>query len=76
MLLTRLIPTVGDYYSILRQCPEKKGSSFEYMPNAMYKYRDVICDLAQLNTQAPPPRMWLESVFSTILDLQSHPYIE
>ena len=39
MLPLKMIPIVGNYYSILRQRPGKQSDAFEYMPNAKYAYR-------------------------------------
>jgi hypothetical protein len=41
MLPLRMIPIVGDYYTILRHGPGKQSDAFEYMPNATYAYRHV-----------------------------------
>ncbi len=69
------IKLVGNYYSVLRQRPNK-GNSYEYMPNEVYPYHLVKRDLAQLNIEVLPSRMWVETVFANTTDLQLHPYIE
>ena len=75
MLPLRMIPIVGDYYSILRQRPTKQSDAFEYMPNAKYAYRRVKRDLAQLNVDVLPSRMWHENPTQAIPDEQLHPYV-
>jgi len=75
MLPLRMIPIVGDYYSILRQRPAKQSDAFEYMPNAKYAYRRVKRDLAQLNVDVLPSRMWHENPTQAIPDEQLHPYV-
>jgi hypothetical protein len=75
LLPTTTIKLVGNYYSVLRQRPTK-GSPYEYMPNETYPYRLVKRDLAQLNIEVLPSRMWVETVFANTTDPQLHPYIE
>ena len=74
MLPLRMITIVGDYYTILRQRPGKQSDVFEYMPNATYAYRHVKRDLAQLNVEVFPSRMWHENPTQAIHDEQLHPY--
>ncbi len=69
-----MIPIVGDYYRILRQRPGKQSDVFEYMPNAKYAYKHVKRDLAQLNVEVFPSRMWHENPTQAIHDEQLHPY--
>ena len=75
MLPLRMIPIVGNYYSILRQRPGKQSDAFEYMPNAKYAYRHVKRDLAHLNVEVFPSRLWHESPTQHIPDEQLHPYV-
>ncbi len=75
MLPLRVIPMVGNYYSILRQRPGKHSDAFEYMPNAKYAYRQVKRDLAHLNVEVLPSRMWHENPTQTVPDEQLHPYV-
>ena len=75
MLPLRMIPIVGNYYSILRQRPTKQRDAFEYMPNPKYGYRQVKRDLAQLNVDVFPSRMWHENPTQAIPDEQLHPYV-
>ncbi len=44
------------------------------MPNATYAYRHVKRDLAQLNVEVFPSRMWHENPTQAIHDEQLHPY--
>ncbi len=53
LLPTTTIKLVGNYYSVLRQRPNK-GNSYEYMPNEVYSYHVVKRDLAQLNIEVLP----------------------
>ncbi len=76
MLPLRMVPIVGNYYSILRQRPGKQSDAFEYMPNAKYAYRHVKRDLAHLNVEVLPSRMWYENPTQTIPDEQLHPHVE
>ncbi len=46
------------------------------MPNAKYSYRVVKRNLAQLDIEVFPSRMWVESVFQNTTDPQMHQYIE
>ncbi len=46
------------------------------MPNGKYSYRVVKRNLAQLNIEVFPSRMWVESIFQNTTDPQIHPYIE
>jgi hypothetical protein len=46
------------------------------MPNETYSYHVVKRDLAQLNIEVDPSRMWVETVFANTTDPQLHPYIE
>jgi hypothetical protein len=73
-----MIKLVGNYYYALRQRPyiQGKPTKFEYMPNAKYSYRVVKRNLAQLDIEVLPSRMWLETVFQNTTDPQMHPYIE
>jgi hypothetical protein len=74
-----MIKLVGNYYSVLRQRPFKdrnKASPYEYMPNGKYSYRVVKRNLAQLDIEVFPSRMWVETVFQNTTDPQMHPYIE
>jgi hypothetical protein len=75
LLPTSTIKLVGNYYSVLRQRPTK-GSPYEYMPDGKYSYRVVKRNLAQLNIEVYPSRMWVESVFQNTTDPQMHPYVE
>ena len=76
MLPLRMIPIVGDYYTVLRQRPGKQSDAFEYMSNAKYAYKHVKRDLAQLNVEIFPSRMWHENPTQAIPDEQLlHPYV-
>ncbi len=46
------------------------------MPSEMYPYHVVKQDLAQLDIEVNPSRMWVETVFVNTTDPQLHPYIE
>ncbi len=79
LLPPSMIKLVGNFYSTLRQRPfndRNKPSPYEYMPNAKYSYHVVKRNLAQLNIEVFPSRMWVESVFQNTTDPQIHPYIE
>ena len=78
LLTPVMIKLVGNYYYALRQRPYTQGkpTKFEYMPNAKYSYRVVKRNLAQLDIEVLPSRMWLETVFQNTTDPQMHPYIE
>jgi hypothetical protein len=71
-----MIVQVGNYYHCLRQRPDKKGNSFEYVPNKKYAYRDVKLTLAQLKISVPPTKMWSEAPLSVLNDQMLHPYTE
>ncbi len=75
LLPTSTIKLVGNYYSVLRQRPTK-GNSYEYMPNEKYSFHVVKRNLAQLNIEVLPSRMWVETVFLNTTDPQLQPYIE
>ncbi len=78
LLPTSMIKLVGNYYSVLRQRPYAQGrlTRYEYMPNGKYSYRVVKRNLAQLDIEVLPSRMWVETVFQNTTDPQMHPYIE
>jgi hypothetical protein len=78
LLPTAMIKLVGNFYSALRQRPyiQGKPTRYEYMPNAKYSYRVVKRNLAQVDIEVLPSRMWLETVFQNTTDSQMHPYIE
>jgi hypothetical protein len=74
-----MIALVGNYYNCLRQRPNKQGNtltSFEYIPNKTYAYRDVKRTLAQIKIQVLPTRMWNEASLSVLTDQMLHPYME
>ncbi len=78
-LPTKMIAQVGNYYNCLRQRPHKQGNtltSFEYIPNKTYTYRDVKRTLAQIKIQVLPTRMWSEASLSVLTDQMLHPYME
>ncbi len=54
----KMIARVGDYYYSLRMRPEKKASTYEYVPNKRYSYKDVKRTLAQIGIQVFPSRYW------------------
>jgi hypothetical protein len=75
LLPTSMIKLVGNYYSVLRQRPFKpspRTSPYEYMPNEKYPYHVVKRNLAQLDIEVLPSRMWVESVFQNTTDPQMH----
>jgi hypothetical protein len=67
---------VGDYYYSLRLRPEKKASTYEYVPNKRYSYKDVKRTLAQIGIQVTASRYWSDLALSTLSDHQLHPYFE
>jgi hypothetical protein len=73
-----MIKLVGNYYSVLRQRPyiQGKPTRYEYMPNGKYSYRVVKRNLAQLDIEVLPSRMWVETVFhnTTKICLSHIPY--
>jgi hypothetical protein len=72
-----MIKLVGNFYYALRQRPyiQGKPAKYEYMPNAKYSYHVVKRNLAQINIEVLPSRMWVEIVFQNTTDPQLHPYI-
>ncbi len=46
LLDLKQIARVGDYYFSLRMRPEKKSSTYEYIPNKRYSYKAVKRTLA------------------------------
>jgi hypothetical protein len=76
LLDMKMIPRVGDYYYCLRVRPEKKSSTFEYIPNKRHSYKDVKRTLAQIGIQVTPSRYWSDLALSTLSDHQIHPYIQ
>ena len=56
--------------------PEKKSSTYEYIPNKRYSYKDVKRTLAQINIQVTASRYWSDLALSTLSDHQLHPYFE
>jgi hypothetical protein len=76
LLDMKMIARVGDYYYSLRVRPEKKSSTYEYIPNKRYSYKDVKRTLAQIGIQVSPSRYWSDLALSTLSDHQIHPYIE
>ncbi len=46
LLDMKAMARVGDYYYSLRMRPEKKASTYEYVPNKRYSYKDVKRTLA------------------------------
>jgi hypothetical protein len=80
LLPSKMIAQVGNYYNCLRQRPNKQGNtltSFEYIPNKMYAYRDVKRTLAQIKIQVLPTRMWNEAFLSVLTDqMLRHPYMK
>ncbi len=67
---------VGDYYYSLRLRPEKKASTYEYIPNKRYSYKDVKRTLAQIDIQVTASRYWSNLALSTLSDHQLHPYFK
>ena len=51
LLDMKMIARVGDYYYSLRMRPEKKASTYEYIPNKRYSYKDAKRTLALINIQ-------------------------
>ncbi len=51
LLDIKMIARVGDYYYSLRMRPEKKASTYEYVPNKRYSYKEVKRTLAQIGIQ-------------------------
>jgi hypothetical protein len=76
LLDMKMIARVGDYYYCLRVRPEKKSSTYEYIPNKRHSYKDVKRTLAQIGIQVSPSRYWSDLALSTLSDHQIHPYIE
>ncbi len=76
LLDKKMIARVGDYYYSLRMWPEKKASTYEYVPNKRHSYKDVKRTLAQIGIQVSPSRYWSDLALSTLGDHQLHPYIE
>jgi hypothetical protein len=76
LLDMKMIARVGDYYYSLRMRPEKKSSTYEYIPNKRYSYKDVKRTLAQINIQVTASRYWSDLALSTLDDHQLHPYFE
>ena len=74
LLDMKQIARVGDYYYSLRQRPDKKSSSYEYIPNKKYSYRAVKRTLAQISIQVTASRYWSDLALSTLSDHQLHPY--
>ena len=76
LLDMKQIARVGDYYYSLRMRPEKKASTYEYIPNKRYSYKDVKRTLAQIGIQVTASRYWSDLALSTLSDHQLHPYFE
>ena len=76
LLDMKQIARVGDYYYSLRQRPDKKSSSYEYIPNKRYSYQVVKRTLAQIGIQVTASRYWSDLALSTLSDHQLHPYFE
>jgi hypothetical protein len=51
LLDMKMIARVGDYYYSLRMRPEKRASTYEYVPNKRYSYKEVKRTLAQIEQQ-------------------------
>jgi hypothetical protein len=54
----KMIAPVGDYYYSLQMRPEKKASTYEYIPNKRYSYKNVKRTLAQIGIQVTASRYW------------------
>jgi hypothetical protein len=77
LLDMKMIARVGDYYYYsLRMRPEKKASTYEYIPNKRCSYKDVKRTLAQINIQVTASRNGSDLALSTLDDHQLHPYFE
>jgi hypothetical protein len=76
LLDMKMIARVGDYYYSLRMRPDKKGATYEYIPNKRYSYKMVKRTLAQVNIHVTPSRYWSDLALSTLEDHQLHPYFE
>ena len=72
----KMIARVGDYYYSLRMRPDKKGATYEYIPNKRYSYKDVKRTFAQVNIHVTASRYWSDLALSTLEDHQLHPYFE
>ncbi len=72
----KIIARVGDYYCSLRMQPEKKASTYEYVPNKRHSYKGVKRTLAHIGIQVSASRYWSDLVLSTLSDHQLHPYVE
>jgi hypothetical protein len=71
-----MIAQVGNYYNCLRQRPGKLGTSFGYIPNKRYAYKDVKRTLSQIKIQVLPSRMWDALALEPLTDKMLHPYTE
>ena len=58
LLDMKMIARVGDYYYSLRMRPEKKASTYEYVPNKRHSYKDVKRTLAEIGIQVSASRYW------------------
>jgi hypothetical protein len=76
LLSMKQMARVGDYYYSLRLRPEKKASTYEYVPNKRYSYKMVKRTLAQIGIQVLASRYWSDLALSTLSDHQLHPYFE
>jgi hypothetical protein len=56
--------------------PEKKASTYEYVPNKRYSYKDVKRTFAQIGIQVSASRYWSDLALSTLGEHQLHPYVE
>jgi hypothetical protein len=63
-----MIVQVGNYYHCLRQRPDKKKNSFEYVPNKNTRIEMLNELLTQLQISVLPTRMWNEASLSVLND--------